>query len=135
MADQRKGGIAYCDETWSPAIGCSPVSAGCKNCWAKRQAARMCGPGKPYEGLVRDGEWTGKTRMVEHVLDALVARLRAHVRVLARAPSVPGVNVYRLREDCAAAADYEAAVAVAEAAYESAREAAHDEASEGAQHG
>ena len=38
-------------------------------------------------------------------LDALVARLRAHVRVLARAPSVPGVNVYRLREDCAAAAD------------------------------
>ena len=30
----------------------------------------MCGPGKPYEGLVRDGEWTGKTRLVEHVLDA-----------------------------------------------------------------
>ena len=43
-------------------------------------------------------------------LDALVARLRAHGRdaarsCLARAPSVPGVNVYRLREDCAAAAD------------------------------
>ena len=38
-------------------------------------------------------------------LDALVARLQAHVRVLARAPSVPGVNVYRLREDCADAAD------------------------------
>ena len=70
MADQRSGGIAYCDETWSPAIGCSPVSDGCKSCWAKRQAARMCGPGKPYEGLVRDGEWTGKTRLVEHVLDA-----------------------------------------------------------------
>ena len=30
----------------------------------------MCGPGKPYEGLVRDGEWTGKTRLVEGVLDA-----------------------------------------------------------------
>ena len=70
MADQRSGGIAYCDETWNPAIGCSQVSAGCGNCWAVRQALRMCGLGQRYEELVRDGEWTGKTRLVEHVLDA-----------------------------------------------------------------
>ncbi len=34
-------GIDYLDETWNPITGCSPVSEGCKHCWAKDQAERM----------------------------------------------------------------------------------------------
>lgn len=36
-------GIEWCDETWSPVTGCSPVSTGCQNCWAKRMAKRLAG--------------------------------------------------------------------------------------------
>ena len=70
VADQRRGGIPYCDETWNPAIGCSPASAGCANCWAQRQALRQCGVGGLYHGLVDEGRWTGRTRLNERVLDA-----------------------------------------------------------------
>jgi protein gp37 len=34
MADKSK--IEWCDASWNPAIGCSKVSAGCKNCYAHR---------------------------------------------------------------------------------------------------
>ena len=33
--------IEYCDETWSPTTGCTPVSAGCAHCWAKEMARRF----------------------------------------------------------------------------------------------
>ncbi len=36
-------GIEWCDETWNPVTGCSPVSEGCANCWAKRMAKRLKG--------------------------------------------------------------------------------------------
>ncbi len=35
--------IEWCDETWSPVTGCSPVSPGCKECWAERMAKRLRG--------------------------------------------------------------------------------------------
>jgi len=35
--------IEYLDETWNPVTGCSPISAGCRNCWARRMAARLRG--------------------------------------------------------------------------------------------
>lgn len=32
--------IPWCDETWNPMTGCTPVSDGCEHCYAKRLAGR-----------------------------------------------------------------------------------------------
>jgi protein gp37 len=41
MAQQTK--IEWCDATWNPTSGCTPISDGCRNCWAKRMAHRQRG--------------------------------------------------------------------------------------------
>jgi protein gp37 len=74
-----KTGIEWTDATWNPIRGCSPVSPGCKNCYASKVAMRFSGPGQPYEGLVRinaagerTDEWNGVVLPVErHLLDPL----------------------------------------------------------------
>lgn len=66
MAD--KTGISWTDATWNPLRGCSKVSAGCKNCYAEKVAARFSGPGQPYEGTIRDGRWNGQNRLVPEML-------------------------------------------------------------------
>jgi protein gp37 len=84
MSDQRDGGIAWTDETWNPIRGCSRVSEGCRHCYAVRMAARFCGPGQPYEGLIRwpmdllhedasgPPRWNGVVRLVvEKLADPL----------------------------------------------------------------
>ena len=38
-----KSNIEWTDATWSPITGCTPVSEGCKNCYAKRMANRLRG--------------------------------------------------------------------------------------------
>src|SRR5512145_2338359 len=62
MSDQRKGGIAWTDETWNPLRGCSRVSQGCVNCYAESMAVRFAGPGQPYEGTINleTKRWNGK---------------------------------------------------------------------------
>lgn len=71
MADGT--GIEWTDATWNPIRGCSRVSEGCRNCYAERVAARFNQPGQPYFGLAKrvpgGGRWTGKVKVVEHVLD------------------------------------------------------------------
>ncbi len=73
--------------TWNPVRGCSrTIAAGAKQsgcgdgtgggCYAERTAGRFCGPGKPYEGLVRitakGARWTGVVRLVmDHIRDPL----------------------------------------------------------------
>lgn len=66
MAD--KTGIAWTDATWNPIRGCSKVSAGCKNCYAEKVAARFSGPGAPYGGTIHDGRWNGQIRLVPEML-------------------------------------------------------------------
>ncbi len=41
MSDRT--GIEWCDATWNPITGCSPISPGCTNCYAKRMAKRLHG--------------------------------------------------------------------------------------------
>jgi len=56
--------------TWNAIRGCSKVSSGCKNCFAERMAARFCGEGQPYHGLIRDGKWSGEVRFIPEMLAA-----------------------------------------------------------------
>lgn len=35
--------IEWTEETWNPVTGCTPVSAGCENCYARRTAKRLAG--------------------------------------------------------------------------------------------
>ena len=71
MADTK---IEWATKVWNPVRGCSPVSEGCRNCYAMKQAHRFSGPGKPYKGLTVIGphgpRWNGKVRLVPEVLDA-----------------------------------------------------------------
>lgn len=74
-----KTGIEWCDSTWNPIRGCTPVSPGCKNCYAAKVAKRFSFAGGPYEGLVRinaagkrTDDWNGNIKFVDaHLLDPL----------------------------------------------------------------
>lgn len=35
--------IEWCEKSWNPITGCSPVSEGCRNCYARRMAYRLKG--------------------------------------------------------------------------------------------
>lgn len=49
--------IEWTDATWNPVAGCSPVSAGCKNCYAARMALRLStipnATGEKYRGTAK----------------------------------------------------------------------------------
>ena len=45
-------GIEWTESTWNPVTGCTKVSPGCKNCYAKRMAERLQAMGQPN---YRDG--------------------------------------------------------------------------------
>ena len=48
--------IEWADATWNPVTGCSPVSSGCTNCYAKRMANRLKGRyGYPKDEPFRPG--------------------------------------------------------------------------------
>jgi protein gp37 len=65
--------IEWTDKVWNPVRGCDLVSAGCRSCYAMRQAHRFSGKGQPYEGLTKMTShgpvWTGKVRTVPELLD------------------------------------------------------------------
>lgn len=68
MAQQSS--IEWTDLTWNPVVGCSIASAGCKNCYAMRMAARLQAMGhEKYDGLTkrskRGAVWTDKVRCHE----------------------------------------------------------------------
>lgn len=53
--------IEWTDKSWNPLRGCTPVSEGCRNCFAKSIAHRFSGPGQPFEGFTNErGDWSRK---------------------------------------------------------------------------
>lgn len=66
--------IEWCDRSdWNPIRGCTRESAGCRNCYAERIAARFSDPGQPFHGIAERTKsgphWTGKMTLVEDRLD------------------------------------------------------------------
>ncbi len=53
----QSSSIEWTDATWNPVAGCSPVSAGCRNCYAARLALRLAtmgnGVGRKYGGTAK----------------------------------------------------------------------------------
>src|SRR5687767_1422070 len=49
--------IEWTDATWNPVAGCTPVSAGCKHCYAARMALRLTSmpnaTGQKYAGTAK----------------------------------------------------------------------------------
>lgn len=58
--------IEWTEETWNPIIGCSKVSAGCKNCYAETMAKRIKAMGNPHyaEVIGDNGKWNGVLHFV-----------------------------------------------------------------------
>lgn len=76
-----KTSIQWTEQTWNPVRGCSPVSPGCKLCYAERQGGRFAGPGRPFDGFIQIGKngvpgphWTGKVELIPHMLDVPLRR-------------------------------------------------------------
>lgn len=68
--------IEWTNATWNPVRGCSVVSPGCHQCYARAIAGRFSGEGQPYHGLAimteHGPQWTGEVRLVrEHLEDPL----------------------------------------------------------------
>lgn len=54
--------IKYTTGSWNPVVGCSPIASGCKYCYAAREASTRLAHLPAYEGLTKDGNWTGLLR-------------------------------------------------------------------------
>ncbi len=85
MGDKTK--IGWTSSTWNPIRGCRRTApagsrqSGCGDptgggCYAERHAARFCGPGEAYDGLIKltanGPRWSGEVRTVQkHLMDPL----------------------------------------------------------------
>ncbi|KKN77649.1 hypothetical protein LCGC14_0357740 [marine sediment metagenome] len=71
--------IPYAQRNWETVGGCEKIKSGCKNCYAVNLIHRFsCNPvhkGR-YEGLVKNGNWTGKIKLFD---DRLEQPLRRHI--------------------------------------------------------
>jgi protein gp37 len=90
-------GIQWTDATWNPVVGCSPVSAGCANCYAVKMTHRLDamerarGGGRPVNGT--EGGRKAKTGEKYVGLTVLQGNGRRHfngtVRTVPEALEVP----------------------------------------------
>ncbi len=65
----NKSAINYCDRVWNVTGGCTHCSPGCDNCWAKQLTDTRYKHNPRYDGLTKDGRWTGEVKLFEDRLD------------------------------------------------------------------
>lgn len=58
----HKSKIEWCDATWSPIVGCSKISPGCKFCYAERTAIRLNGI---FAAKGDDNNWAKMSNVLE----------------------------------------------------------------------
>ena len=81
----RTTSIEWTEHTWNPFVGCSIMSAGCKNCYAMRMAARCAEMGHvAYNGVAEHSRagpvWTGKiNRNSDSAMTAPLRRRKAAI--------------------------------------------------------
>jgi protein gp37 len=76
LSAARSAAPSWCDVTWNPTAGCSPVGPGCDHCEALRTVAQLAHNGGKggarYAGLTAPGragpQWTGELRVRDDVL-------------------------------------------------------------------
>ena len=73
--------IEWTEATWNPIRGCSVLSPGCHNCYAMKIASRFGGPGQPFEGFAKDGQWTGRVELARERLAMPIGWLPTRVFV------------------------------------------------------
>jgi protein gp37 len=62
-------GIQWTEATWNCITGCTPISAGCDNCYAARETSGRLSSNPRYNGLAVNGAFTGEVRCHEDLLD------------------------------------------------------------------
>lgn len=55
--------IEWTEETWNPFVGCTPVSKGCDNCYAGREASGRLKNLPLYQGIAENGVFNGTVRL------------------------------------------------------------------------
>jgi protein gp37 len=63
----QSSNIEWTQTTWNPVVGCTKVSAGCKNCYAERMAKRLASVSRAARTV---GQNPGRTGNYEHVVNA-----------------------------------------------------------------
>lgn len=61
----NKTSISYLTHTWNPVTGCTPVSAGCANCWARRMHARRLWGNQPFSEVTLHPDRLGQPLRVK----------------------------------------------------------------------
>ncbi len=64
-----KTAISYADEAWQVTGGCMKCSPGCDHCWSERLVSTRFKTNPRYDGLTKDGKWTGEIKLFEDRLE------------------------------------------------------------------
>lgn len=81
--------ISWTDRTANPLVGCSKISAGCVHCYAATAASTGRLRQFPqYQGIAKNGHWTGEVRFVPEVLEQ-IRKLKKPQRIFMASMSDP----------------------------------------------
>jgi len=69
LSPDRKARGIWWDVNYEVLNGCSPISPACKNCFAQVYVNRFKDVNPHFEGLIKNGEWTGRVNLRRDKLD------------------------------------------------------------------